>query len=118
MSHRALIAVMAIALLGISASAAALTPTRTEKRQARAECRAERGVTPADHFAFAQEWGRPRPFRRCVRVIAMELARERRQTRREAIRACWQELRSDPVGFHEEYRGPRPLRQCIRQELI
>jgi hypothetical protein len=105
-----------LTLLALATSAWGVTPTKAEKRQARAECRAElRGGTFAD---FASEWGRPRPFRRCVRVTSRELARERVVARREARRACIQEMNADPIEFRQEYPGPHPLRRCIRQEML
>jgi hypothetical protein len=105
-----------LTLLGLATSAWGVTPTKAEKRMARAECRAElRGGTFAD---FAAEWGRPRPFRRCVRVTSRELARERVVARREAKRACIQEMNADPVEFNQEYPGRYPLRNCIRQEML
>jgi hypothetical protein len=111
MTHRVLVAVGAIvAVLVLTASVSMARPTRADYRKARAECRAERGFTPADHFAFAQEWGRPRPFRRCVRATAREFAAERRQ----AWRDCRLEQMEDPIGFREEY--PGGVRQCVRLE--
>jgi hypothetical protein len=105
-----------VALLVFATSASAVVPTKAEKRLARAECRAERaGTTYAD---FASEWGRPRPFRRCVRVTARELARERVVAKREARRACIQEMNADPGEFFLEYGRRHPLRKCIRQEML
>jgi hypothetical protein len=111
MRHRVLgVAVAIIAVLALTASASMARPTKADYRKARAECRAERGYTPADHFSFAQEWGRPRPFRRCVRALAREFAAERRQ----AWRDCRMEKMEDPFGFHQEY--PGGVRQCVRLE--
>jgi hypothetical protein len=105
-----------VGLLLLATSASAVTPTKAEKRLARAECRAElRGGTYAE---FASEWGRPRPFRRCVRVTARELARERVIERRAARRACIQEMNAAPGEFFLEYGRHHPLRNCIRQEML
>jgi hypothetical protein len=99
-------------LLAFATEAIGLNVTRGDLRKARHECRIERrGGTYLD---FVSEWGRPRPFRRCVRVTAREFARERIQARR----ACRQEMNADPVEFRQEYPGPHPLRKCVRQELI
>ena len=101
-----------LVLLAFATSTLALTVTKGDKRKARVECRHElRGGTYAD---FVSEWGRPRPFRRCVRVTAREFARERIEARR----SCIQEMHAAPGEFAQEYPGPRPLRTCIRQELI
>ena len=105
-----------VALLIFATSATAITPTKREKRQARAECRAD--LRGSGYLSFASEWGRPRPFRRCVRVTARELAWERVIARREARRSCLQELREAPGEFYLEYGRHDPLRRCIRQELI
>lgn len=105
-----------VALLIFATSASAITPTKRDKRQARAECRAE--LRSSGYKSFVSNWGRPRPFRRCVRVTARELAWERRADRREAIRSCRQELREAPGEFYLEYGRHEPLRRCIRQELI
>jgi hypothetical protein len=115
--YGAVLAVFAlVALLIFATSASAVTPTKAEKRLARAECRAElRGGTYAE---FASEWGRPRPFRRCVRVTARELAWERVIARREARRACIQEMNAAPGEFFLEYGRHHPLRRCIRQEML
>jgi hypothetical protein len=67
---------------------------------------------------FAAEYGRPRPFRRCVRLKSRELAAELRIERREARNGCLADQRADPIEFAEDFPGPRPVRQCIRQELI
>jgi hypothetical protein len=101
-----------LVLLAFATSTIAFGLTKGDKRKARAECRLElRSGTYAD---FVSEWGRPRPFRRCVRVTAREFARERIGARR----SCIQEMNAAPLEFAQEYPGPHPLRTCIRQELI
>jgi hypothetical protein len=104
--------------LAVPATAMAVKPTKAERRQAAAECRVERGVTRADRLEFAAEYGRRRPFRRCVRIKARELAVERHRAWVEAMRTCRAERLADPVEFAEDYPGPRPLRQCVRMELL
>jgi hypothetical protein len=110
------LAIMAIAALVLPASASAVKPTRAEKRIAKAECRVERGVTRAEHLEFRIEYGGRRPFRRCVRLKARELAMERAIEQAEAREACRAEQAADPVEFAEDY--PGGLRQCVRLESV
>ena len=117
MKRPALIALGLAAALIVPASAAPrVKPTPGEKRVARAECLAERGVTRADHLEFAAKYGR-RPLRRCIRIVAQELAAEHRLEWIQAWNECRAEYRADPIGFREEYPGPRPIRLCVRMEL-
>jgi hypothetical protein len=53
-----------------------------------------------------------------VRVTARELAWERVIARREARRACIQEMNAAPGEFFLEYGRHHPLRRCIRQEML
>ena len=117
-TRTALIVLVAAVGLGLAAPASAVKPTKSEKRQARAECRIERGVTRAERLEFAAEYGTRRPFRRCVSLKARELAVERRLAYEEALQGCRLERQADPVEFAQEYPGPRPLHQCVRAELI
>ena len=116
MRRTAFITVSVIGVLALPASAAGVKPTRAEKRLAKAECRAERGVTRAEHLEFRIEYGGRRPFRRCVRLRSMEFARERAIERAEAWRTCRAERAADPVEFAEDY--PGGLRHCVRMESI
>lgn len=116
MRRTAFIIVGVVGVLALPASAAGVTPTRAEKRLAKAECRAERGVTRADHLEFRIQYGGRRPFRRCVRLGAMVLARERAVARAEAWQTCRAEQAADPAEFAQEY--PGGLRQCVRMESI
>jgi hypothetical protein len=118
MRRTAFIIVGVVGVLALPASAAGVKPTSAEKRLARAECKAERGVTRADHLEFAAEYGGRRPFRRCVRLKAREFAAERALAQAEALQACRAERAADPVEFAEDYPGADPLRQCVRMESI
>jgi hypothetical protein len=57
MRSTALIAIGLVAALALPSAAGAVRPTRAEKRLATAECRAERGVTRAEHLEFRIEYG-------------------------------------------------------------
>ena len=105
--------VVGLALLAVPPAAAAVKPTKAEKRLARIECLQERGVDAASRAEFRATYGR-RPLRRCIRILAQELAAERAIARSEARIACNEERASDPVGFREEY--PGGITQCIRLE--
>ena len=110
------LAIVAIAALAVPASASAVTPTRAEKRIAKAECRVERGVTRAEHLEFRLEYGGRRPFRRCVRLKAREFAMERAIEQAEAWQTCRAERAADPLEFAQDY--PGGLRQCVRLESL
>jgi hypothetical protein len=110
------IAIGLVAALALPPAAGAVTPTRAEKRIAKAECRIERGVTRAEHLEFRIEYGGRRPFRRCVRLKARELAMERAIAQAEAWQTCRAEQAADPVEFAQDY--PGGLRQCVRMESI
>jgi hypothetical protein len=116
MKSTALIAIGLVAALALPSAAGAVRPTRAEKRIAKAECRIERGVTRADHLEFRIQYGGRRPFRRCVRLKARELAMERAIAQAEAWQTCRAERAADPLEFAVDY--PGGLRQCVRMESI
>jgi hypothetical protein len=101
-------------VLAVPASASAVRPTGAELRQARAECWSERGVARVDRLEFAAVYGRARPFRKCVRVQARILARERSLELPVIRRECRLALREGPIEFRQDF--PRGIRQCVRLE--
>jgi hypothetical protein len=101
-------------IFAVPASASAVRPTGAELRQARAECWSERGVARAERLEFAAIYGRARPFRKCVRVQARMLARERRLELPVIRGECRLALREAPFEFRQEF--PGGIRQCVRLE--
>jgi hypothetical protein len=105
--------VVGLAVLALPPSAAAVKPTKFERQQARIECLSERGVDAASRAEFRLTYGK-KPLRRCIRILAQELAQERALVASEARIGCQQEKASDPAGFLAEY--PGGIKQCIRLE--
>jgi hypothetical protein len=105
--------VLGLAVLALPPAAAAVKPTKFERQQARIECLSERGVDAASRAEFRLTYGK-KPLKRCIRIIAQQLAAERAVVASEARIGCQQEKASDPAGFLAEY--PGGLKQCIQLE--
>jgi hypothetical protein len=102
-----------VAVLALPAPAAA-KPTKTDRRHAAKECRAERGTTDATREAFAEKY---KTFGHCVSRRAREERAERRRARSNASKECKAE-RADaefPAGHDgksfSEYYGTNPNRR-------
>jgi hypothetical protein len=108
--------VIGLAVLALPPAAAAVKPTKYEKRPARIECLSERGVDAVSRAEFRATYPGKKPLRVCIRIKAAELASERAIASSEARIACQEEKASDPVGFREEY--PGGIKQCIRLESM
>jgi hypothetical protein len=106
--------VVGLAVLALPPAAAAVKPTKFEKRQARIECLSERGVDAVSRAEFRLTYPGKKPLKVCIRVKAAELAAERALASSEARIACNEEKASDPLGFRQEY--PGGVKQCIRLE--
>jgi hypothetical protein len=105
-----------LAVLALPPAAAAVKPTKGEKRLARIECLQERGADAASRAEFRASYPGKKPLKVCIRIKAQELASERAIAASEARIACTEERAADPVGFREEY--PGGLKQCIRLESM
>jgi hypothetical protein len=96
---------VAIALVAFAAPAgtAAAKTSKADKREAKQECRAERGTTDASREAFKAEWGN---FGKCVSAKAREAKAERKAAKRNAAKDCREE-RGDTdasiAAFREKY---------------
>jgi uncharacterized protein YktA (UPF0223 family) len=108
--NRMLITIGLVAALALPALAAA-KPTKTDRRHAAKECRAERGDSDATREAFADKY---KNFGHCVSRHAREERAERRKARSNAARECRAE-RADTEfpASHEgkafdEYYGTNP----------
>jgi len=91
--HKRIVLLVALATaLVVPAGALAAKPTKTDKRNASKQCRAERGTTSATREAFADKYGTnandSNAFGKCVSQKAREELRERRAARREASKDC------------------------------
>lgn len=93
---RLLIVAGAVAALAAPTAAAAHGPSKADKREAKKECRAERGTSKESRKAFRAEHGN---FRACVR----EKAKENRAERRHAQKECREE-RGDTAESREAFR--------------
>jgi len=116
--QRLLIIVGAIALL--AAPAASAKPSNADKREARKECRAERGTSDATREAFKAKYGN---FGACVSQQAREAKAERRTARANAARECREE-RGDTAESREAFRaeygtnanGKNAFGKCVSQK--
>jgi hypothetical protein len=91
------------ALLAFAApvsTAVAAKPTKADKREAKAECRAERGTTDATRTAFKEKYGR---MGNCVVKKAKEAKAERKAAQRSASEDCRGERAEDRAAFEEKY---------------
>lgn len=85
---RLLVIAGALAVLAVPAGTAGAAPSNADKREARSECRAERGTTDATREAFKARYG---SFGKCVSQKAREAKAERRQAKSNASRECREE---------------------------
>jgi hypothetical protein len=94
---------VALVVFAASAGTAAAKTSKADKREARQECRAERGTTAATREAFKAKWG---GFGHCVHQTAREAKAERKAARRNAARDCREE-RGDTdasiAAFRDKY---------------
>jgi hypothetical protein len=101
------------AVLVVPASAAA-KPNDTEKRAARAECKAERGDTKAERKAFKSLYG---SFGRCVREKAAEEEAENQAARESAAQECKDERDANADLFGQTYgtnkNGKNAFGRCV-----
>jgi hypothetical protein len=102
---RLLVPVALVAALALPGTALAGV-TKTDKRNAAKECKAERGDTDASREAFADRYGTNandrNAFGKCVSQKAREEASERRAARRKAKKEC-----------KAKGRRGRALRRCV-----
>jgi hypothetical protein len=89
---------VALVALGVSAGTAAAQTSKADKREAKQECRAERGTTAATREAFKAKWG---GFGHCLHQTAREAKAERKAARRDARKAC---------------QGEHPFGKCVSQK--
>jgi hypothetical protein len=109
---------VAVALTLPAANAAAVKPTLADRMEARATCISERGSDIVKHREFRLLYGGRKPFRRCVKFHARQIAAER-VLEAPMIRAeCQLGQAEDPLGFAQEYPGPDPVGLCVRMESM
>ncbi|MDQ3720191.1 MAG: hypothetical protein M3350_05330 [Actinomycetota bacterium] len=107
--HKRLVVVMALAAtLVVPAGAMAAGPSKSDKRNASKQCRAERGETTATREAFAAKYGtnesKSNAFGKCVSQKAREEQRERRAAKRSASTDCKAERKEIGQGaFADKY---------------
>jgi hypothetical protein len=94
------IAMMAVTLVAFAApvGTAAAHTSKADKREAKQECRAERGTTDATREAFKAKWG---GFGHCLHQKAREAKAERKAAHRDAMKAC---------------QGEHPFGKCVSQK--
>jgi len=90
---RSIAALSAAAALAVPAVAlAADEPTQQDRQNAAAECRAERGTTPATREAFAAKYGtnknKRNAFGKCVSSKSADEAKEREDAQSSAAQQC------------------------------
>ena len=93
----------ALVAFGVPVGTAAAHTSKADKREAKQECRAERGTTAATHEAFKAKWG---GFGHCLHQTAREAKAERKAARRNAAKDCREE-RGDTdasiAAFRDKY---------------
>jgi hypothetical protein len=95
----ATLAVFAAPLSGVAAA----KTSKADKREAKSECRAERGTTDATREAFTTKYGN---YGGCVSQKAHEAKAERKQARRSAAKTCREErgdTEATRAAFREKY---------------
>jgi hypothetical protein len=97
---RLLLIIATGALLATPGVAAAAKPSKADKREAKTECRAERGTTDATREAFKAKYG---SFGACVSEKAREAKAERKAAKTNAARECREE-RGDTEASREAFR--------------
>ena len=105
MLKRSLIAGAALALLAPAGATA--EPTKTDRTNAAAECRAERGGTAATREAFRVKYGTNKngknAFGKCVSRRSQDEETERQDAAKSAAQQCKDERTADPQAFAEKY---------------
>jgi hypothetical protein len=118
--HRMLTTIGLVAALVLPALATA-KPTKTDRRHAAKECRAERGTTDATREAFATKY---KTFGQCVSRRAREERAERRRAKLNAAKECKAERADedfpashDGKAFNEYYgtnpNGKNAFGKCV-----
>jgi hypothetical protein len=101
--RRVLITAVALVAFAASAGTAAAKTSKADKREAKQECRAERGTTDATREAFKTKYG---SFGHCLHQTALEAKAERKAAHRNASKDCREE-RGDTeesiAAFREKY---------------
>jgi hypothetical protein len=95
-------ATLAVFAAPLSSVAAAKT-SKADKREAKTECRAERGTTDATREAFKAKYGN---FGGCASQKAREAKAERKQAHRSAAKTCREErgdTEESRAAFREKY---------------
>jgi hypothetical protein len=88
--------ILAVTLVAFAApvGTAAAHTSKADKREAKKECRAERGTTDATREAFKTRWG---GFGHCLHQKAREAKAERKAAHRNAAKEC----RDEGVAKHD-----------------
>jgi hypothetical protein len=118
--NKTLLTIGLLAALALPAHAAA-KPTKTDRRHAAKECRAERGTSEASREAFAAKY---KTFGHCVSRRAREEQAERRKARSNAAKECKAERADeefpashDGKSFNEYYgtnpNGSNAFGKCV-----
>jgi hypothetical protein len=93
----------ALVAFGVPVGTAAAHTSKADKREAKQECRAERGTTDATREAFKTKWG---GFGHCLHQTAREAKAERKAAHRNASKDCRDE-RGDTeesiAAFRDKY---------------
>jgi hypothetical protein len=101
--RRVLIITATLVAFAVPAGTAAAKTSKADKREARQECRAERGTTAATREAFKTKYG---SFGHCLHQTAREAKAERKAAHRSASKDCREE-RGDTeesiAAFREKY---------------
>jgi hypothetical protein len=89
-------------------------PDNSERKAAKAECKAERGNNKDTRAAFRDRYG---SFSACVRQTAKEEEAENDAARENAAKECKAERSADPEGFKETYgtneNGKNAFGKCV-----
>jgi hypothetical protein len=97
--NRLLVALGLIAAVAVPVTAAA-KPTKTDRKDAARECKAERGDSAAAREAFKARY---RTFGKCVSRRARDEAAERKVAHTNAAKECKAERAEDPEAFEDKY---------------
>jgi hypothetical protein len=101
--RRVLIITAALVAFAATTGTAAASTSKADKREAKQECRAERGTTDATREAFKAKYG---GFGHCLHQEAREAKAERKAAHRHAVKDCRDE-RGDTdesvAAFREKY---------------
>ena len=119
MIKRALLTGAALALLAPAGANA--QPTDTDRKNAAAECRAERGNTAATREAFRVKYGTNKngknAFGKCVSRRSADEEAERQSAATNAAKQCKDERSADPQAFAQKYgtnkNGKNAFGKCV-----